>query len=164
MSLADSVSQEYVSKRVGMTTLGLLIVGLLLLMLEMHAFRVVRTLPKRTSTKLRSSGLDAVPSLLLTVGDYAAEIEKSTVGEEVYGPIFKAGLFLFLSGVISAFIAAAIVTKAGTWESLKDEFDEGKRSQYIYSELENREQNKEVNENPVELKPDDANNVKDIDL
>ncbi len=146
-----------------MTTLGLLIVGLLLL-LETHAFRVLRTLPKRMSTKLSSSGLDAVPSLLLTVGDYAAEIEKSTVGEEVYGPIFKAGLFLFLSGVISAFIAAAIVTKAGTWESLKDEFDEGKRSQYIYSELENREQNKEeVNEKPVE-KPDDANNVKDIDL
>ena len=110
-----------------------------------------------------SLNLGDVPSLLLTVGDYAAEIEKATVGEEVYLPIFRAGLLLFLSGVISAFIAAAIVTKSGTWESLKDEFDEGKRSQYIYSELENMEKKKEADPQPVESKADDAN-VEGIDL
>ena len=147
-----------------MATIALLVAGLLLLLMETRAFRVVRTLPKRTSTKLSFSGLDAVPSLLLTVGDYAAEIEKSTVGEEVYGPIFRAGLFLFLSGVVSEFIVAAIVTKAGTWDSLKDEFDEGKRSQFIYSELENGERNNGAKAELVEPKPNDANNVKDIDL
>jgi len=73
----------------------------------------------------------AQTSILVAVGDYAAEIEKTVVGEEIYGPIFRAGLFLFLSGLISAFVAALIISKAGSFESIVDEFEAGKRTQLI---------------------------------
>lgn len=60
--------------------------------------------------------------------DYASEIEGS-VGSEIYGPIFKAGLFIFVSGFVSAFAVAAIVTQSGTWDALEEEFQAGKESQ-----------------------------------
>ena len=164
MPLGSEGVDESLDCRGAMIALFVIAMGLLVLSPEMLAFRpILRTLPKKTVMKMSAPNLGDVPSLLLTVGDYAAEIEKATVGEEVYLPIFRAGLLLFLSGVISAFIAAAIVTKSGTWEGLKDEFDEGKRSQYIYSELENIEKKKEADPQPVESKADDAN-VEGIDL
>jgi hypothetical protein len=69
--------------------------------------------------------LRALPSQLIAMGDYASEIEKA-VGTEVYGPIFQAGLFLFLSGVISATIAGFIINAADSWDDLDKEFQEGK--------------------------------------
>ena len=71
-----------------------------------------------------------ISSALIAVGDYAAEIEKG-VGEEIYAPIFKSGLVLFGSGLISAFMAAAIVAKSDSWEELGLEFERGKVAQLI---------------------------------
>jgi hypothetical protein len=73
-------------------------------------------------------------SALIAVGDYAAEIEKA-VGTEVYTPIFKAGLFLFVSGIVSAFVAAFIISKSDSWEGLNDEFERGKESKLIASDI-----------------------------
>jgi hypothetical protein len=78
--------------------------------------------------------LNDLSSTLIAVGDYATEIENA-VGTEIYTPIFKAGLFLFLSGLISAFIAAFIISKSNSWDDLNDEFERGKESQLIVSEL-----------------------------
>ena len=86
------------------------------------------TLRPPSSTQLHSF-IDATTALI-AVGDYAAEIEKAT-GEEIYSPIFKSGLILFGSGMISAFIAAFIVAKSNSWEALGEEFDEGKMKQLI---------------------------------
>ena len=54
-------------------------------------------------------------SFFISVGDYAAEIEQAT-GTEIYGPIMRAGIFIFISGFISAFLAAFIVSKSDSWE------------------------------------------------
>lgn len=69
-------------------------------------------------------------SNVLYVGDYAAEIENA-VGVEIYGPIFKAGLFLFVSGVFSSAIVAFIISRSNSWSQLSEEFDTGKQSQLI---------------------------------
>ena len=69
-------------------------------------------------------------SVLIAVGDYASEIENA-VGTEIYSPIFKAGLILFASGLISAFIAAFIISKSDSWEELGNEFERGKIAQLI---------------------------------
>ena len=81
--------------------------------------------------------LDQVSSQLVAVGgaDYASEIENA-VGEEIYGPIFKAGVFLFVSGVVAAFGVAFIVSKSDSWNDLQDEFDVGKQKQLISSDAE----------------------------
>ncbi len=42
------------------------------------------------------------PSCRLFVGDFATEIENA-VGSEIYGPIFRAGLFLFVRSVTYCF-------------------------------------------------------------
>jgi hypothetical protein len=81
-----------------------------------------------SSTRLHS--FNDVATTLIAVGDYAAEIEKA-VGEEIYSPIFKSGLVLFGSGLISAFIAAFIVSKSDSWAELGDEFERGKIKQLI---------------------------------
>ena len=75
-----------------------------------------------------------ISSALIAVGDYAAEIEKG-VGEEIYAPIFKSGLVLFGSGLISAFMAAAIIAKSNSWEELGLEFERGKVAQLIELEV-----------------------------
>jgi hypothetical protein len=67
---------------------------------------------------------------VLQVGDYAAEIEKA-VGVEIYGPIFQAGLFLFLSGFVSAAVVSIIISKSDSWTEIGKEFDRGKQSQLI---------------------------------
>ena len=89
------------------------------------------------SNKLQASFLDQVSSQLVAVGgaDYASEIENA-VGEEIYGPIFKAGVFLFVSGVVAAFGVAFIVSKSDSWNDLQDEFDVGKQKQLISSDAE----------------------------
>ena len=69
------------------------------------------------SSSLLAFSIDHISTTFVAVGDYAAEIE-GAVGEEIYGPIFKAGIFIFLSGFISAFIAAAIISKSESWEDL----------------------------------------------
>jgi hypothetical protein len=69
-------------------------------------------------------------SALVAMGDYAAEIEKG-VGEEIYAPIFKSGLVLFGSGLISAFMAVIIIVKSNSWEELGLEFERGKEGQLI---------------------------------
>ena len=74
-------------------------------------------------------------SIIVAVGDYAAEIEAATVGTEVYTPIFQAGLFIFLSGFISAIIAAFIISKSNSWDDIENEFQLGKEAQLIKSEL-----------------------------
>ena len=86
------------------------------------------TIRQQSSTQLHSF-TDATTALI-AIGDYAAEIEKAT-GTEIYSPIFKSGLLLFASGLISAFIAAFIVAKSNSWEALGVEFDEGKMKQLI---------------------------------
>ena len=75
------------------------------------------------------------PSFLVSaVLDYSAEIE-SSVGTEVYAPIFKAGLTLFASGVLAAFAAAFIISKSDSFGDLADEFDRGKQTQLIASDI-----------------------------
>ena len=58
------------------------------------------------------------------------------VGSEIYGPIFRAGLFLVLSGFLSAAIAGFIVNKNNTWDELGLEFEKGKEAQLIPETLE----------------------------
>ena len=89
------------------------------------------------SNKLQASFLDHASSQLVAAGgaDYASEIENA-VGEEIYGPIFKAGVFLFVSGVVAAFGVAFIVSKSDSWNELQDEFDMGKQKQLIPSDAE----------------------------
>jgi hypothetical protein len=55
-------------------------------------------------------------SFFISVGEYAAAIEQAT-GTEVYGPTMRAGIFIFISGFVSAFLAAFIVLKSNSWES-----------------------------------------------
>ena len=68
--------------------------------------------------------------LIAVAADYAAEIENA-VGVEIYEPIFKAGIFIFFSGVVSSLIVAFIVSKSNAWEGLEDEFQKGKEAQFI---------------------------------
>ena len=68
--------------------------------------------------------------LIAVAADYAAEIENA-VGVEIYEPIFKAGLFIFFSGLVSSLVVAFIVSKSNTWEGLEDEFQKGKEAQFI---------------------------------
>lgn len=82
------------------------------------------------ASNLRLNSFVDISSTLIAIGDYAAEIEKG-VGEEIYAPIFKSGLVLFGSGLISAFMAAAIIAKSDSWEELGLEFERGKIAQLI---------------------------------
>lgn len=88
-------------------------------------------------------------TITIAVGDYAVEIEKAT-GTEIYGPIMKAGVFLFISGFISAFIAAFIISKSNSWEGLAEEFDSGKEAQLTKIE---DEEPKSSSELPVDIQP-----------
>jgi hypothetical protein len=96
--------------------------------------------------------------------DFATEIVESTVTDDIYGPIFKAGLFLFLSGIVSTIIAASIVSKSNTWESLNEEFEKGKENQLMQmSEASIKEEGKIetlVNQSNEQEKKD----IKDLDL
>eukprot|EP01039_Chlorochromonas_danica_P009726 gene9726-10760_t len=80
--------------------------------------------------RLRNANIPVrmLPSELIAMGDYANEIERAT-GPEIYGPIFRAGLLLFASGVISACITTFLVVKFDKWKDLEDEFKAGKESQ-----------------------------------
>lgn len=101
-----------------------------------------RTFQRNKALTLSSSIVDAAlenPShillmssshLIAVAADYAAEIENA-VGVEVYGPIFKAGIFIFISGIISSVVVAFIVTKSNSWEALEEEFTKGKEAQFI---------------------------------
>lgn len=77
---------------------------------------------------------DQTSLLVSAVLDYSAEIE-SSVGTEVYTPIFQAGLSLFASGILAAFMAAFIISKSDSWEELGNEFERGKETQLIFSEM-----------------------------
>ena len=102
--------------------------------------------------------------MLIAVGDYAAEIEK-TFGTEVYTPIFRAGLFLFISGLVSAFIAALIISKANSWDDLYAEFERGKESKLIESELSPSSEKKIQSEEPSSSSSSEVlQEVKDLDL
>lgn len=83
-------------------------------------------------------------SALSVSADYASEIQ-SAVGPEIYGPIFKAGIFLFLSGFISSFIVAYMITKYNLWDSLASEFQEGEQLEGIRTstEVSNKQTNVE---------------------
>lgn len=104
-------------------------------------------------------------SSFVAVADYAAEIEGS-VGTEIYGPIFRAGLFLFFSGIVSAFIAAAIITKSNSFAALGEEFDLGKQSQLIESNMETQAVPRKEPQADIKSIDDSAilNEIKDLDL
>ena len=81
----------------------------------------------------------------------------------IAGPIFKAGLFLFVSGIFSAGIVAAIISKANSWESLGNELDEGKMSQI--DDVESKiEANVKKGGNFNELDSDKGDNINSLDL
>lgn len=89
-----------------------------------------------TRLNMHPAGLDGASSALIAAGaDYASEIENA-VGEEIYGPIFQAGIFLFVSGIVAAFGVAFIVSKSDSWDDLEEEFDAGKQKQLIVSDAE----------------------------
>ena len=115
-----------------LASMFILLLCVVLSCMTTHGLRVVGRRPsicRPRATRLRSSWHDATTALI-AVGDYAAEIENA-VGEEIYSPIFKSGLLLFGSGVISAFIAAFIVSKSDAWDDLGNEFEQGKIKQLI---------------------------------
>lgn len=94
-----------------------------------------RALGPRRAVRTTSLTMVHDPSFLVSaVLDYSAEIE-SSVGTEVYAPIFKAGLTLFASGVLAAFAAAFIISKSDSFGDLADEFDRGKQTQLIASDI-----------------------------
>ena len=49
----------------------------------------------------------------------------------MYYPIMKAGVLIFVSGFMSAFLAALIVSKSDSWNGLALEFEEGKKVQLV---------------------------------
>ena len=141
---------------------------MLALLLLAHACSAFMAKPKLThlqpthpTTKRYLTTIDS--SVLIAVGDYAAEIEK-TVGTEVYTPIFRAGLFLFISGLISAFIAAFIISKANSWDDIYAEFERGKESKLIESELSPSKEKKTQPEEPSSSSSEVLQEVKDLDL
>eukprot|EP00597_Dinobryon_sp_UTEXLB2267_P005163 CAMPEP_0170077916 /NCGR_PEP_ID=MMETSP0019_2-20121128/14614_1 /TAXON_ID=98059 /ORGANISM="Dinobryon sp., Strain UTEXLB2267" /LENGTH=169 /DNA_ID=CAMNT_0010290485 /DNA_START=10 /DNA_END=519 /DNA_ORIENTATION=- len=75
-------------------------------------------------------GIMRSSQIIAVAADYATEIENS-VGSEIYGPIFKAGLFIFVSGIVSSLVVAFIVSNSNSWEALEDEFQRGKEAQFI---------------------------------
>jgi hypothetical protein len=107
--------------------------------------------------------------MLSVAADYASEIE-SAVGEEIYGPIFKAGIFLFGSGIVAAFGVAFIVSKSDAWNELEDEFSRGKEAQLIESVLpqseligDNNAENVQNSESSSKLvSTDDSNHSSDM--
>jgi len=102
----------------------------------------------RSTSRTSSLHLVHDPTLLVSAAlDYSAEIENA-VGTEVYTPIFKAGLTLFASGILTAFAAAFIISKADTFGDLADEFEQGKKTQLIASSMINDDENKQ-NSNSV---------------
>lgn len=78
-------------------------------------------------TNARSERYRASP--LNVAADYAAEIESVAVGPEIYGPIFRAGLWIFLSGIVSTFVVAVLITKDNLWGSLLENIQEGEELQ-----------------------------------
>ena len=80
--------------------------------------------------KLKSAFQCIPSSTALLAVDYVTEIQNA-VGIEIYTPIFKAGLFLFVSGILSAAITALIINSADTWSELAEEIQLGKESQLI---------------------------------
>ena len=91
-------------------------------------------LRRGASTSTRLHILPEASLLVSAALDYSAEIEQS-VGTEVYTPIFKAGLGLFASGILAAFTAAFIISKADSFGDLADEFERGKETQLIASDM-----------------------------
>lgn len=88
---------------------------------------------KCARSHMRLSGWTDISSAILSAGvaaDYATEIENA-VGEEVYGPIFKAGIFIFASGLFSAGVTAFIVSNRDSWNDLDEELERGKEAQLI---------------------------------
>jgi hypothetical protein len=133
----------------------------LVTILEVSAFT---TLPHR-SHSLSRKAMIFDSSILIGVGDYAAEIEKA-VGTEVYTPIFKAGIFLFLSGIISSFIAAFIISKSDSWEELNLEFERGKESKLITREMDTPVAALDASNVAVQVNSPDnvSQEIKDLDL
>jgi hypothetical protein len=133
----------------------------LVIILEVSAFT---TLPHR-SHALSRKAMIFDSSILIGVGDYAAEIEKA-VGTEVYTPIFKAGIFLFLSGIISSFIAAFIISKSDSWEELNLEFERGKESKLITREMDTPVAAMDASNVAVQVNSPDnvSQEIKDLDL
>ena len=88
--------------------------------------------PSSSSSALKTRAHPELMSTttLIALGDYAAEIEQAT-GSEIYGPIMKAGVFIFVSGFLSAFLAGFIISQSNSWEGLMEEFDEGKEAQLL---------------------------------
>lgn len=105
-----------------------------------------RTKGSRSSKAALNMVID--PSLLLATADYAAEVMERTVTTNEYTTIFQAGILLFLSGVISTFLAALIIVKAGTVDDLYDEYNEGKEQKLKAYDLQ------ESNKNQADLIPD----------
>jgi hypothetical protein len=120
------------------------------------------------SSALQSSTLDQASTALVSLGaDYASEIENA-VGEEIFGPIFQAGIFLFVSGIVAAFGVAFIVSKSDAWDDLEEEFDAGKKMQLISSDAVDDNYVATALDAPVPAAPEvvqaDSSGVGDLDL
>lgn len=96
--------------------------------------------------------------------DFATEIVESTVTDDIYGPIFKAGLFLFLSGIVSTIIAASIISKSNTWESLNAEFESGKENQLREMSQASINQEGKVETSVNQSDEQEKKDIKDLDL
>ena len=101
--------------------------------------------------------------LPLKVGDYASEITNA-VGSEIYGPIFKAGLFLIVSGIFSAGIVSTIISKSDTWNDLGDEFERGKQSQLTSMSSNSAVNNKDSERSDYNKVLSSDNEDKDVNL
>jgi len=113
-------------------TIFLSIISIQIWCLESYKISLIsrRILSPQHNRLFSMSGWREVSTSFVTVGDFSQEIE-SAVGSEIYGPIFRAGLFLFVSGMVSAFIAGLIVNSADSWEELSLEVDRGKEAKLI---------------------------------
>lgn len=97
------------------------------------------------------------------MADYAAEVQNA-VGPEIYGPIFKAGLFLVVSGFASAAITTFLISRNDSWEVLEEEFQTGKEAQLLKMEQRQLDNENKNNSDESDLINSTGRSLDDIDL
>lgn len=142
-----------------MMLLGILVLILTTLTLSYNVRINNRIINNRIINKKRND----ITSLRVSA-DFATEIVESTVTDDIYGPIFKAGLFLFLSGIVSTAVAAFIVSKSNTWESLNEEFETGKENQLTKMSESSTKDDIKIETSINQSNEQEKKDVKDLDL